>query len=108
MKVFGIEFLVFLVFVPAINANLLRGEAIFGAEGEWQEQPRELEPATDDTFIFLTREDGFATGQGDKVGADCSTDARRVFFVDGGTDEDYIDIVTSKWVRWKCVFGTIL
>ena len=91
MKLFGIECLVFLVLVPAICANSLRGEAS-------EDQPRQLEPAVD-TYIFQTEADGYATGQGDKVGADCSTDARRVFFVDGGDDGDFIDIITSKWVR---------
>ena len=89
MKLF--EYLVFVVLLPAISANSLRGEA-------QQEPPRQLAPAAD-TYIFQTQADGFATGQGDKVGTDCSTDTRRVFFVDGGDDGDYIDIITSKWVR---------
>ena len=95
MNFLRIECLAFLLFVAATNANSLRGEASYNAAEEWQEQPRQLAPATD-TFIFQTQADGFATGQGDKVGADCSTDTRRVTFVDGD-DGDYMDIVTSKW-----------
>lgn len=98
MKFLRIECLAFLVhvFVAATNANSLRGEASYNVAEEWQEQPRQLAPATD-TFIFQTQADGFATGQGNEVGADCSTDTRRVTFVDGDGSGDYMDIVTTKW-----------
>ncbi len=93
MKLLGIENLLLLALASAIHAQSLRGEAIYSVE---EEQPRELAPESD-TYIFQTQADGYATGQGDKVGADCSTDTRRVTFVDGGDDGDYMDIVTTKW-----------
>jgi len=62
---------------------------------------RQLSPnifGAPDAYIFQNVDDGSAIGQGDKVGVDCSTDTRRVTFVDGGDNgNDYMDIVTTKW-----------
>ena len=77
-------------------------------EEEDEQQQRRLTPAAMDTYIFRDVADGYATGQGDRVGTSCSTDDRRVSFVsDGGGGLDYMDIRTSKWhsggYRMNCV-----
>jgi len=64
----------------------------------------------EDTFIFDTVADGTAqattANTSDKVGTSCSTDDRRVKFMDDD-DQDYMDITTTKWhsggYRMDCV-----